>query len=173
MFRNLEEQLAHVVKELINKNNGNVYCVHLCENCTLNPYRVMCAPFDFVDKDKFYENYGKKTFFTETKAQAVANELNAEWTKNNQVYNPNIAPLNEHRNNSENARDVVWNDGWILITEKLPEMCKTVLVTVANANGTRSVDWDYYIDKNKGWHRYSNKVIAWTPYPNAYNGSVR
>lgn len=172
MFRILEEELATVVKELIDRNKGGIFYVHFCKNCTLKPYRVGWTLFDLVDKDKFYESYGEKTFFTRTKAQAVADELNKKFAEDNPIQKVNVVAPAHNANRPENTRDTVRNDNWILIAERLPEMCKDVLVTVTNTNGTRSVDWDYYTGETRGWHKYPNRVIAWTQYPNAYNGSV-
>lgn len=182
MFRTLEEELATVIKELIDRNKGGIFYVHFCENFTANPYRVGWTLFDLVDKDKFYKSYGEKTFFTRTKAQAVANELNKKFAEDNPTqkvdvtipaYNPNSDPLNKHDDNPENARDVIWNNDWILTTEKLPEMGECVLVTAISIDGTKNVDWDCYINNIAGWRKYPNRVIAWTPYLDTYNGSAK
>ena len=59
-------------------------------------------------------------------------------------------------------------DGWIPVTERLPETEDMMLVTAKTTKGVRSVNRAYYM--NGSWHGSGSmaNVTAWMPLPAPY-----
>ena len=66
-----------------------------------------------------------------------------------------------------------YNNGWILVSEKLPEDYETYLVTNVDSFGQRHTYKGWYGVEHKIWHMEGNSerkmnVIAWQPLPQPY-----
>ena len=66
-----------------------------------------------------------------------------------------------------------YNNGWILVSEKLPEDYETYLVTNVESFGQRHTYKGWYGVEHKIWHMEGNSerkmnVVAWQPLPQPY-----
>ena len=66
-----------------------------------------------------------------------------------------------------------YNNGWILVSEKLPEDYETYLVTNVDSFGQRHTYKGWYGVEHKIWHMEGNSerkmnVVAWQPLPQPY-----
>ena len=59
-------------------------------------------------------------------------------------------------------------NGWIPVSERLPEDDTTVLVSCKTSRGTTFVRLGYCI--NGSWHLNCTGVVAWRPLPDPYKG---